>query len=125
MDPKRGYNRRHQNSSDSSSNSPGSPASPAPGVSKAAAANSFANDGSFMEMFKKKMEEEKMKKEMDQGCGDKSTAEEGQSTQEKKTPSVTSFMEGKGDAWTKYMAEVKKYKAHQCGDDDKTRPLVK
>lgn len=34
-------------------------------------------------------------------------------------------MEGKGDAWTKYMAEVKKYKAHQCGDDDKTRPLVK
>ncbi len=32
---------------------------------------------------------------------------------------------GKGDAWMKYMAEVKKYKAHQCGDDDKTRPLVK
>lgn len=31
----------------------------------------------------------------------------------------------KGDAWAKYMAEVKKYKAHQCGDDDKTRPLVK
>uniref|UniRef100_A0A3Q3II56 Uncharacterized protein n=1 Tax=Monopterus albus TaxID=43700 RepID=A0A3Q3II56_MONAL len=30
-----------------------------------------------------------------------------------------------GDAWSKYMAEVKKYKAHQCGDDDKTRPLVK
>uniref|UniRef100_A0A8C7G0I6 Telomerase RNA component interacting RNase n=1 Tax=Oncorhynchus kisutch TaxID=8019 RepID=A0A8C7G0I6_ONCKI len=146
MDPKRGYSRRHQNSSDSSSNSPGSPASPAPGVSKAAAANSFANDGSFMEMFKKKMEEEKMKKEMDQGCGNKSTAD-GQSTQEKKTPSVGKRrggsklalktgmvakkqkvdpeMEGKGDAWTKYMAEVKKYKAHQCGDDDKTRPLVK
>uniref|UniRef100_A0A667ZM34 Telomerase RNA component interacting RNase n=1 Tax=Myripristis murdjan TaxID=586833 RepID=A0A667ZM34_9TELE len=32
---------------------------------------------------------------------------------------------GKSDAWSKYMAEVKKYKAHQCGDDDKTRPLVK
>uniref|UniRef100_H3AKC4 Telomerase RNA component interacting RNase n=1 Tax=Latimeria chalumnae TaxID=7897 RepID=H3AKC4_LATCH len=30
-----------------------------------------------------------------------------------------------GDAWAKYMAEVKKYKAHQCYDDDKTRPLVK
>uniref|UniRef100_UPI00398E333D telomerase RNA component interacting RNase n=1 Tax=Pristiophorus japonicus TaxID=55135 RepID=UPI00398E333D len=30
-----------------------------------------------------------------------------------------------GDAWAKYMAEVKKYKAHQCSDDDKTRPLVK
>ncbi|KAL0993060.1 hypothetical protein UPYG_G00102720 [Umbra pygmaea] len=150
MDSKRGYDRSNQSSSDSSSNSPGSPSSPVPGVSKTAAGNSFANDGSFMEMFKKKMEEEKRKK-TDQGCGDNGTADEGQSTQEKKTPSVTSFvgkrrggaklalktgmvakkqkvdpeMEGKGDAWTKYMAEVKKYKAHQCGDDDKTRPLVK
>ena len=32
---------------------------------------------------------------------------------------------GKSDAWAKYMAEVKMYKSHQCGDDDKTRPLVK
>lgn len=32
---------------------------------------------------------------------------------------------GKSDAWSKYMAEVKKYKDHQCCDDDKTRPLVK
>ncbi|KAJ7992725.1 hypothetical protein DPEC_G00281650 [Dallia pectoralis] len=156
MDRKRGYNRSHQSSSDSSSNSPGSPttgspSSPPPGVSRAATGNSFANDGSFMEMFKKKMEDEKRKKEMKQGCGDDSTADGGQSALEKKTPSVTSFvgkrrggaklalktgmvakkqkvdpeMEGKGDAWTKYMAEVKKYKAHQCGDDDKTRPLVK
>ncbi|XP_018095131.1 telomerase RNA component interacting RNase isoform X1 [Xenopus laevis] len=31
----------------------------------------------------------------------------------------------KGGAWAQYMAEVKKYKAHQCSDDDKTRPLVK
>uniref|UniRef100_A0A8C8DSQ3 Telomerase RNA component interacting RNase n=1 Tax=Oryzias sinensis TaxID=183150 RepID=A0A8C8DSQ3_9TELE len=31
----------------------------------------------------------------------------------------------KSDAWSKYMAEVKKYKDHQCCDDDKTRPLVK
>lgn len=42
-----------------------------------------------------------------------------------KKQKVDPEMEGKGDAWTKYMAEVKKYKAHQCGDDDKTRPLVK
>ncbi|CAB1433378.1 unnamed protein product [Pleuronectes platessa] len=34
-------------------------------------------------------------------------------------------LRGKSDAWASYMAEVKKYKAHQCGDDDKTRPLVK
>ncbi|KAK6311880.1 hypothetical protein J4Q44_G00175440 [Coregonus suidteri] len=100
-------------------------------------------------MFRKKWREEKGKKEMDQ---DKSTADERTvDTGKSKTPSVTSFvgkrrggsklalktgmvakkpkvdpeMEGKGDAWTKYMAEVKKYKAHQCGDDDKTRPLVK
>lgn len=45
------------------------------------------------------------------------------------TPSVSpqppQVLTSKGDAWAKYMAEVKKYKAHQCGDDDKTRPLVK
>lgn len=29
------------------------------------------------------------------------------------------------DAWSRYMAEVKKYKEHACDDDDKTRPLVK
>lgn len=40
-------------------------------------------------------------------------------------PPLPQVEPGKSDAWTKYMAEVKKYKAHQCGDDDKTRPLVK
>lgn len=40
-------------------------------------------------------------------------------------PPLLQVEPGKSDAWTKYMAEVKKYKAHQCGDDDKTRPLVK
>lgn len=40
-------------------------------------------------------------------------------------PSFPQGEPGKSDAWSKYMAEVKKYKAHQCGDDDKTRPLVK
>uniref|UniRef100_A0A671YFE7 Telomerase RNA component interacting RNase n=1 Tax=Sparus aurata TaxID=8175 RepID=A0A671YFE7_SPAAU len=43
----------------------------------------------------------------------------------KKQKNDTDVEPGKSDAWTKYMAEVKKYKAHQCGDDDKTRPLVK
>jgi len=115
-----------------------------------AAGNAFANDGSFMEMFKKKMEAEKRRKELEQASGDADTAEQGQSTEEKKPPPVTSFVgkrrggvflktgmvakkhkpdnetePGKSDAWSKYMAEVKKYKAHQCGDDDKTRPLVK
>ena len=40
-------------------------------------------------------------------------------------PPPPQVLTSKGDAWAKYMAEVKKYKAHQCGDDDKTRPLVK
>lgn len=139
--------------SDSNSGSPASSSgSPAPVATKAlvSGGNVFANDGSFMEMFKKKMEEEKRKKETQQTGGDARTTEQGQTSVEKKPPPVTSFVgkrrggvflktgmvakkqkqdteaePGKSDAWSKYMAEVKKYKAHQCGDDDKTRPLVK
>ncbi|XP_066564042.1 telomerase RNA component interacting RNase [Amia ocellicauda] len=147
----RHHQHRHSSSSDSAtSNSPGSPASPSVGA--ASGANVFANDGSFLEMFKKKMEEEKRRKEMEGGRSEQRTAQDGPPAQEKKPVSVTSIVgkrrggaklalktgmvakkqkleteidTTKGDAWTKYMAEVKKYKAHQCGDDDKTRPLVK
>ncbi|XP_037646970.1 telomerase RNA component interacting RNase isoform X4 [Sebastes umbrosus] len=172
MDPKRAHSRpptrgggRSSSSSDSSCGSPASPSSsPAPAAAAAAAAaasrapglpggNVFANDGSFMEMFKKKMEqEEKRKKETQQQdtCGEARATEQGQTPVEKKPLPVTSFVgkrrggvflktgmvakklkdenerePGKSDAWSTYMAEVKKYKAHQCGDDDKTRPLVK
>lgn len=150
MESKRSRDRyeRSDSSSDSSCGSPAS--SPPPAVSPAPApgtgANVFANDGSFMEMFKKKMEEEKRKKEVTSGVGTSSE----QASEDKKAPPVTTFVgkrrggvflktgvvakkqkqdsetePGKSDAWSKYMAEVKKYKAHQCGDDDKTRPLVK
>ncbi|XP_023287411.1 telomerase RNA component interacting RNase [Seriola lalandi dorsalis] len=141
-------------SGDSSCDSPASPcSSPAPAASTAPVpgGNVFANDGSFMEMFKKKMEEEeRRKKETQQTGGAARATEQGQTSVEKKPPPVTSFVgkrrggvflktgmvakkqkqdseaePGKSDAWSKYMAEVKKYKAHQCGDDDKTRPLVK
>ncbi|XP_035510727.1 telomerase RNA component interacting RNase [Morone saxatilis] len=142
-------------SGDSSCGSPASPSSsPAPTASKAPlpGGNVFANDGSFMEMFKKKMEEEekKRKKQTQHTGGEERATEQGQTPVEKKPPPVTSFVgkrrggvflktgmvakkqkndtevePGKSDAWSKYMAEVKKYKAHQCGDDDKTRPLVK
>ncbi|TUA86473.1 hypothetical protein Baya_16541 [Bagarius yarrelli] len=128
--------------------SPGSGADKAGSSSSAAGGgggNAFANDGSFMELFKKKMEEERRRKELEEARNE-------QATDDKKPVSVTSFVgkrrggaklalktglvakkqkldseaeAGKGDAWSKYMAEVKKYKAHQCGDDDKTRPLVK
>ncbi|KAM9780316.1 telomerase RNA component interacting RNase [Neosynchiropus ocellatus] len=140
MDPKRSPSKPKTSRSSSSSSSGGSEdGSPASGST----ANAFANDGSFMEMFKKKMEQEMKKSE------DGSGTEHGHSPQDKK-PALTSFVgkrrggvflktgmvakkqkpdsevvPGKSDAWSKYMAEVKKYKAHQCSDDDKTRPLVK
>uniref|UniRef100_A0A6B2F8L2 Telomerase RNA component interacting RNase n=1 Tax=Bothriechis nubestris TaxID=1766655 RepID=A0A6B2F8L2_9SAUR len=127
--------------------------------------NVFANDGSFLELFKRRMEEAA-------GSGGKSGSETAVSGAEKqkeieprpeppgdqeppgkkRSGSALSFvgkrrggsklalktgvvakkqkteeevLTNKGDAWAKYMAEVKKYKAHQCSDDDKTRPLVK
>ncbi|KAL4647925.1 hypothetical protein GN956_G8898 [Arapaima gigas] len=116
--------------------------------------NVFANDGSFLELFKRKMEEEERRKKQQEreGRGDASCPQGVSSTAQKPPCNVTSFVgrrrggaklalktgmvakkqkledevdSSKGDAWTKYMAEVMKYKAHQCGDDDKTRPLVK
>ncbi|XP_004071887.1 telomerase RNA component interacting RNase [Oryzias latipes] len=155
MDVKRSHGARQTSSSssgESSCDSPGSPSrSPAQFGSQASASNVFANDGSFMELFKKKMEEEKRKKEAQlAGAGDAGPNEQGQTSLEKKPPPVTTFVGkrrggvflktgmvakkqkqdsdavgGKSDAWSKYMAEVKKYKDHQCCDDDKTRPLVK
>ncbi|XP_070703439.1 telomerase RNA component interacting RNase [Pempheris klunzingeri] len=158
MDSKRAHVKPQTSGGSSGDSSCGSPASPSssPAASKASGpavpgGNVFANDGSFMEMFKKKMEEEKRKKtETEQTGGDARATEQGQTSVEKKPPPVTSFVgkrrggvflktgmvakkqkhdteaePGKSDAWSKYMAEVKKYKAHQCGDDDKTRPLVK
>ncbi|KAK5856743.1 hypothetical protein PBY51_008318 [Eleginops maclovinus] len=142
-------------SSDSSCGSPASPPHLPANRASLPGSNAFANDGSFMEMFKKKMEEaeeKKRKKETQQttGGGEDQQEEGGQTSVEKKPPPVTSFVgkrrggvflktgmvakkqkdeterePGKSDAWSSYMAEVKKYKAHQCGDDDKTRPLVK
>ncbi|XP_067877260.1 telomerase RNA component interacting RNase [Heterodontus francisci] len=143
----------------------------ADGGSESKGVNAFANDGSFMALFKKKMEEEKLRNEggaapsggdINNGgkksvaaCQEQSTEaqSDGKSqAQADKKKSVLNIV-GKrrggaklalktgmvakkhkaeeeaeargGDAWAKYMAEVKKYKAHQCSDDDKTRPLVK
>ncbi|XP_077415662.1 telomerase RNA component interacting RNase [Vanacampus margaritifer] len=155
MEQRRRHGKSHATDGGSSSSSScsggdsdgGSPASPSEDHASSqsqqgpsSSGNAFANDGSFMEMFKKKMEAEMRKKT--QGAD----GEQGHA----KPPPVTSFVgkrrggvflktgmvakkqkqdtettPGKSDAWSKYMAEVKKYKAHQCGDDDKTRPLVK
>ncbi|XP_041091775.1 telomerase RNA component interacting RNase isoform X2 [Polyodon spathula] len=136
---------------------PSEPGSSSPAAPPAA--NAFANDGSFMDLFKKKMEAEKRKRE--RGEGEEKEEEEagagGEGATGKEPPAksggrVTSIVgkrrggaklalktgmvakkkklesevdADKGDAWHMYMAEVQKYKAHQCGDDDKTRPLVK
>ncbi|XP_077982045.1 telomerase RNA component interacting RNase-like [Glandiceps talaboti] len=134
--------------------------------------NSFANDGSFMEMFKRKMEEESRRKEgvhptdkeklentavadaakPSQGAPESSNSsaqsESGEPQNTKKRTGLSFFVgkrkglklktgqvkkpkqteevdTSKKDPWSQYMAEVKKYKAHDCGDEDKTRPLVK
>ncbi|XP_056426315.1 telomerase RNA component interacting RNase [Hyla sarda] len=106
--------------------------------------NLFANDGSFLEMFKKKMEAtgskeetkepEEKKPEPDKRKpisfvgkrrgGAKLALKTGIVAKKQKTEEEE-IMSHKGGAWAQYMAEVKKYKAHQCSDDDKTRPLVK
>uniref|UniRef100_G3UG52 Telomerase RNA component interacting RNase n=1 Tax=Loxodonta africana TaxID=9785 RepID=G3UG52_LOXAF len=101
--------------------------------------NLFANDGSFLELFKRKMEEEQRQRQEDpkrkggpgptlsfvgkRRGGNKLALKTGIVAKKQKTEDEV--LTSKGDAWAKYMAEVKKYKAHQCGDDDKTRPLVK
>ncbi|XP_018428232.1 PREDICTED: uncharacterized protein C19orf43 homolog [Nanorana parkeri] len=108
--------------------------------------NVFANDGSFLELFKKKMEQspagskeeavtpEDKKPEPDKRKpisfvgkrrgGAKLALKTGLVAKKPKTDDEELILQ-KGGAWAQYMAEVKKYKAHQCSDDDKTRPLVK
>ncbi|XDV12267.1 hypothetical protein PO909_000976, partial [Leuciscus waleckii] len=74
------HHHHHQSSSSTSGESGGS--SPAHGAPKAA--NAFANDGSFMEMFNKKMEEEeKRKRETEEEEKTKSPAPAGQAAQDK------------------------------------------
>lgn len=95
----------------------------------------FKNDGSFLEMFKKMQELQKVK-------------EEPPEMQQPKKPLLPVFGKRRGgkvlktgmvakvrnveedssnaqDAWSVYMKEVRKYKEVHCDDDSKTRPLVK
>lgn len=76
----------------------GCPSSPSAGQQEvpSSSGNAFANDGSFMEMFKKKMEEEMRKKA--QGAD----GEQGH----KKPPPVTSFVRGLADSTSKLTAIV-------------------
>lgn len=94
MDP-HGPTPATSNDGSSGGSSPASPSgSPAPAVGAAmvTGGNVFANDGSFMEMFKKMEEEKKKKKEKEQTGGD---TEKGQtSASQRKPPPVTSFVRG-------------------------------
>lgn len=91
--PDSSTNRGESSDESSGSDSPTLPASPGQGIPKVPGANLYANDGSFLELFKKKMEEqEKMKRETEEGQANKSSANEGQSTAEKKTFNVTNFV---------------------------------
>lgn len=100
--------------------------------------NTFKNDGSFLEMFKK-MQEEQAKND------NKTEQPEAGASEVKKLPMYGKRRGGKilktgvvqkmknpneledepKDAWSVYMKEVRKYKEACCDDDSKTRPLVK
>ncbi|XP_016352092.1 uncharacterized protein C19orf43-like [Sinocyclocheilus anshuiensis] len=148
------HRHHHQSSSSGSSSGESGGSSPAHGAPKAANAFANDGSFMEL-FKKKMEEEERRKRETEEEEEEektKSSAAAGQAPPDKKSFGVSSFVgkrrggarlalktgmvakkqkldseveAGKGDAWTKYMAEVKKYKAHQCGDDDKTRPLVK
>lgn len=115
-------------------------------TSKVRGVNTFANDGSFLELFKKKMEESKG----ESGNEATSDGEGSRSNDEKAKKGETNAVKRRGgkvlktgmvkkqrteeskedsppptDAWSRYMAEVKKYRQQACDEDGKTRPLVK
>ncbi|XP_054720555.1 telomerase RNA component interacting RNase-like [Uloborus diversus] len=113
-------------------------------TSKKQGINTFANDGSFMELFKRKMEEEAKGETSgtSDGEGSKSADEKvkkAESSVKRRRNKVlkTGMVKKKkvedsgeeppptSDAWTRYMAEVKKYRQQACDEDGKTRPLVK
>lgn len=114
----------------------------------------FANDGSFLDMFKKMQEQQQQQQ---QGTGEGSSSSgvtvgvaKSSATTEVKRPVgpmfgkrrggkilKTGIVEKKkpiedlsadaapGDAWSQYMKEVKRYKAVSCDTENKNRPLVK
>lgn len=98
MDSKRKHVRSQpsgDSSGDSSCDSPASLYSNSAATtsqSPVSGGNAFANDGSFMEIFKKKMEEEQRKRDMVHPGGDGSG--HGKTTMTKKPSTVTNFVRG-------------------------------
>ncbi|XP_054285780.1 telomerase RNA component interacting RNase-like [Macrosteles quadrilineatus] len=137
-------------------------------------ANVFANDGSFMEMFKKMQEQQSSQSSSSSADSDGNKQKESSSSTSLKVKEGTSVSDSKDtssssegktaqpaskplfvgkrrggrflatgkvkklkvegteeeeappkDAWSLYLAEVKKYKQTTCEEEGKTRPLVK
>lgn len=101
--------------------------------------NTFKNDGTFLELFKKMQEEQQQKVEAEK-------AEQANTSDVKKPPLFSKRRGGRvlktgvvakkrvedemeesnsQDPWSIYLKEVKRYKEACCDDDSKTRPLVK
>lgn len=150
------YNEDERQDSDAESSGRSSPSSDSgtKATSPLETPNSFKNDGSFMEMFKK-MSEEGQGQEEKSKAGESSEGPSSSSSSSSaiKKPStlvpsivgkrrggrvlktgmvkkVKKVEEGDGDkgpkdAWSMYMAEVKKYREASCEEEGKTRPLVK
>lgn len=103
------------------------------------AATGFANDGSFMEQFKKMQDDYKQQLELDKK---RRAAEERIKSlpirrrgggkilktgivAKTKLNEDGSEVPAAADPWSAYLKEVQKYKNSSCDSDSKTRPLVK
>ncbi|XP_014257512.1 telomerase RNA component interacting RNase-like isoform X1 [Cimex lectularius] len=111
--------------------------------------NVFRNDGSFLEMFKKmqeKQQKDKEEVEAEKSAASSSNTSAATALGPLKHPFVGKRRGGRvlptgkvkkakveadsdepapKDAWSVYLAEVKRYKETTCEEDGKTRPLVK
>ncbi|XP_024940931.1 probable splicing factor, arginine/serine-rich 7 isoform X1 [Cephus cinctus] len=99
--------------------------------------NAFKNDGSFMEMFKKMQEQmQPSQKPATSVLEEKPVAPPPLMVGKRRggrilktgmvaKPKTEQTAEQPKDAWSLYMAEVKKYREVCCQEEDNTRPLVK
>lgn len=99
--------------------------------------NAFKNDGSFMEMFKKMQEQmQPAQKPMTSVLEEKTVIPPPLMVGKRRggrilktgmvaKPKTEQTVEQPKDAWSLYMAEVKKYREVCCQEEDNTRPLVK
>ncbi|RDD47833.1 Uncharacterized protein C19orf43 [Trichoplax sp. H2] len=104
--------------------------------------NTFSNDGSFLEVYKKKLQEmefEKQRKEektkkkneaklkrLNNQLQAKRKGTSHASKDDSKKQKQDQDDSEKSSAWKAYMAEVDKYKSQVCTDDSESiRPLVK